>query len=93
MRLRLALGAQRRDLMRLIVGHAARIGAIGVVVGSAVALAASRWIQPLLFRQSAIDPMVYAGVGIAMVSVSAAASALPALRASNADPNTALRGE
>ncbi|MBX7184639.1 MAG: ADOP family duplicated permease [Vicinamibacteria bacterium] len=93
MGVRVALGAQRRDLMRLIVGHAARIGASGVVVGSAVALAASRWIQPLLFRQSAIDPMVYAAVGIAMVAVAVAASALPALRAAKADPNTVLRAE
>jgi len=93
MGVRVALGAQRRDLMRLIVGHAARIGLSGVAVGTLIALAASRWIQPLLFRQSAVDPAVYATVAVAMVAVAVAASALPALRASNADPNSALRSE
>jgi ABC-type antimicrobial peptide transport system permease subunit len=58
-----------------------------------VALAAGRWLQPLLFRQSAADPLVYVGVGGAMLAVALVASALPAFRAARADPNTALRAE
>jgi predicted permease len=93
MGVRVALGAQRRDLLRLIVGHAARVGMSGVVAGTLIALAASRWIQPLLFRQSALDPTVYGAVAVTMIAVAVAASAVPALRASNADPNSALRSE
>jgi ABC-type antimicrobial peptide transport system permease subunit len=53
----------------------------------------SRWIQPLLFRQSATDPLVYGAVAALLIVVALAASALPALRATKADPNAALRAE
>jgi ABC-type antimicrobial peptide transport system permease subunit len=65
----------------------------GVVVGMLLALLASRWVEPLLFRQSGTDPVVYATVGVLILVVAVAASLAPALRAAKADPNTALRTE
>jgi len=90
---RVALGAQRSDILRLVVGQGVRLTLAGTSLGVLAAGFASRWIQPLLFRQSATDPLVYGGVGATMIIVSLAASALPAFRAAEADPNTALRVE
>jgi ABC-type lipoprotein release transport system permease subunit len=63
------------------------------VLGTAIALAVSRWVQPLLFEQSATDPRVYTGVGALLIAVALLASAMPAWRAAGADPNAALRAE
>jgi putative ABC transport system permease protein len=90
---RVALGAQSADILRLVVGQAIAFALAGVVLGGAIAFAASRWMQPLLFRQSAKDPVVYALVGAIMLVVALAASASPAARAAKADPNAALRAE
>ena len=70
-----------------------RFAGAGVAIGIVVALFASRWIQPLLFRESARDPIVFLTVGTAMIVVALAASVAPALRAMRADPNTALRSD
>jgi len=64
-----------------------------VTLGLALALIGARWIQPLLFQQSARDPGTYAIVAALLLSVALLASVLPALRATRADPNAALRGE
>jgi predicted permease len=90
---RVALGAQRGDILRLVVGQSTRMALVGIAVGIVAATLASRWIQPLLFRQSATDPLVLAGVGATMLIVGLVASAMPAFRAARADPNTALRAE
>lgn len=90
---RIALGAQRPDIVRLVVGQGARLALTGTLLGVAIAVVASRWIQPLLFRQSANDPWVYAGVGALMIGVALVASAVPAVRAARADPNAALRAD
>jgi putative ABC transport system permease protein len=90
---RVALGAQARDILGLIVGQGTRFALIGVVVGSVLSLFASKWVQPLLFQQSARDPMVYGRVGAMMLLVAIAACASPARRAAGADPNAALRSE
>ena len=63
----------------------------GITIGLVAALVAARWIQPLLFRQSATDPLTYAAVGAIILLVALVASAVPARRAARADPNTALR--
>jgi len=60
---------------------------------TAIALAAARWFQPLLFHQSARDPVVYAVVGFTLLIVAIAASAVPARREAMADPNIALRAD
>jgi predicted permease len=90
---RVALGAQRWNILRLVVGRSVRLALVGTAVGALVAALGGRWLQPLLFRQSAADPLVYGAVGGAMLVVALAASALPALRAARADPNGALRVE
>lgn len=90
---RIALGAQRRDIIAMVSGHGVRLAATGAVIGVLVSLATSRWVEPLLFRQSATDPLVYAAVVAMIVAVAVLACALPAFRASRADPNLALRSE
>jgi len=90
---RVALGAQPRDLVRLVAGDGVRFALAGIVIGSALALAAGRWVQPLLFHQSAKDPVIFVLVAVTLLLVSLASSALPAFRATRADPNTALRSE
>ncbi|HEY5218549.1 MAG TPA: ADOP family duplicated permease [Gemmatimonadaceae bacterium] len=90
---RIALGAQSRDVVRLVVGQAISFAVAGVTLGLALALAAARWVQPLLFRESAHDPIIYGAVGAALLLVAITASARPALRATRADPNVALRSD
>jgi ABC-type antimicrobial peptide transport system permease subunit len=93
MGVRIALGAESRDVIRLVVGQSATFAVAGVVTGLAAAFLAARWIQPLLFRQSATDPFIYAAVAGVMLVVSLLAAAVPAMRATRADPNRALRAE
>jgi len=90
---RIALGAQQRNVIALVVRQSVVFALVGGGLGMLVAFAAARWVQPLLFRQSATDPVIYAGVSAAMCGVALAASALPAWRAARADPITALRAE
>jgi predicted permease len=88
---RVALGAQRGHVVRLVVAQAVSLVAVGLVVGVAGALVAARWMQPLLFGESARDPAVFVGVAVVVGVVSLLASAGPAVRATRTDPNVALR--
>jgi predicted permease len=88
---RIALGAQAHDIVRLVVGQAATFAATGVAIGLTIAFAAAPWVQPLLFEQSARDPLVFGGVAVALGVVALMASAMPAARATRADPASALR--
>ena len=90
---RVALGAQPGNILRLVVTQGVQFALAGVGAGIVLALAASRWFQPLLFRQSAKDPIVYALVAVTLLIVAVAASTSPALRAAKADPNAALRSD
>ncbi|HEY7237000.1 MAG TPA: ADOP family duplicated permease [Gemmatimonadaceae bacterium] len=90
---RIALGAQVRDVLRLIVGAGIRFAAVGVIAGLGLALAAGRFISPLLFGVSARDPVILGAVGSLLLVVAVAASAIPALRATRVDPNVALRAD
>jgi predicted permease len=90
---RLALGAERARIVRLVVTESLRIAFAGVVIGSLFALASGRWITPLLFHQSPRDPTVFAAVTIALLGVSIAASWIPALRAGSLDPKAALQSD
>ncbi|MFI5279688.1 MAG: ABC transporter permease [Gemmatimonadales bacterium] len=90
---RVALGAQTRDVVRLVLGEGLRLAIVAVLIGTAIAVAAGRWVAPLLFDTSPRDPVVLAGVALALVAISAAASAIPARRASRVDPNIALRAD
>jgi predicted permease len=90
---RVALGAQSRDVVRLVVGQGARFATMGLGLGLLLAYLAARWVQPLLFQQSARDPAVYGVVAALLLTVALLSSALPAWRATRADPNTALRSD
>ena len=90
---RVALGARRADILGLVVGQSVRLTLAGVTLGTLIALVASRWLQPLLFQQSAVNPWVYGSVAAMMLAVALIASALPAARAARADPNQALRAD
>ncbi len=90
---RAALGASAGHIVRLVVGQSVRSVLLGVAAGLVVAVYVSRFIEPLLFRQPAIDPVVYGSVALVMVLVAVLASALPARRATQVDPVSALRAE
>ena len=90
---RLALGAARRDIVRVVLGEGLMLAGIGVMVGIAAALGLTRLLQGLLFGVTATDPATFLIVGLGLVFVAAAACYLPARRALNVDPAQALRFE
>jgi predicted permease len=91
--IRMALGAQPRDIFRLIVGGALRVAACGIAVGLAGALVLTRLLSSLLFQVKASDPIIFGGVVLVLGGVAAIAAALPARRATRVDTLVALRYE
>jgi putative ABC transport system permease protein len=91
--IRMALGAQRRGVLRLIVGEGARLAGLGVTIGIAASFAVTRVVSSLLFEVSATDPLTFAGVSILLMVVALVASTLPARRAMRVDPMVAVRAE
>ncbi|HWG54045.1 MAG TPA: FtsX-like permease family protein, partial [Gemmatimonadaceae bacterium] len=90
---RLALGASRGHVLRLVVRGGLRLVITGVLLGSATAVWAGRWLATLLFNESPRDPVVYAAVAAVLVIVALVAMAVPAMAATRVDPNVALRAE
>jgi putative ABC transport system permease protein len=90
---RLALGAQRGDVLGLILGQGFRLAVTGIAIGLIAAAAATRMLSALLFSTSAVDPAIYATVTILSLTVALIASYLPARRAMRVDPIVALRYE
>ena len=90
--IRVALGAQRVDVLGLVLRQGALLAAVGIVVGSLVALAMTRLISGMLFEVGATDPIAYAAVIALLGAVAVAASYVPALRASRVEPMNVLRG-
>jgi predicted permease len=93
MGVRVALGAQARDVVRLVLSEGMLLGAAGVAIGTVAALIAGKWVKPLLFEQSPRDPVVFGLVAVVLLGVTLAASWIPARRASQVEPNVALRSE
>jgi predicted permease len=93
MAIRMALGSQRADIMRLVLISGAKLAVIGVLIGLAGAAAASSLVRSFLFEVSPFDPRVLALAAIAVFALALLASALPARRAAAVDPIGALRGE
>jgi predicted permease len=90
---RVALGASRRDVIRLIVGHGLTLAGLGVAVGLVLAPAGTWAARSFFYQVSPFDPLTFAGVAAFLLLVAAAASVLPALRATRIDPLRALRQE
>jgi ABC-type antimicrobial peptide transport system permease subunit len=90
---RLALGARAADVLRLVVGQGVRLVIVGIVAGAAIAIAAARWVGPLLFDTAPRDPMVIGAVAVVLFGVAVAASVIPARRAMRVSPGAALRAE
>jgi len=91
--IRVALGAQRSDVMRGVLGAGARMALIGVGIGIAAALALTRLMAKLLYGVSATDPATFLSVAILLILVALAACYIPARRAIRVDPIVALRHE
>jgi predicted permease len=91
--IRMALGGQREDILRLILGHGAKLTLIGVATGIAAALGLSRFLSSLLFGVKPTDPLTLFGVTIMLVLVTLLACYIPARRAMRVDPMVALKYE
>jgi predicted permease len=89
--IRRALGAQRGDILRLVLGQGLTLAAAGAVLGIGGALAATRLLGALLFEVRPTDPVIFAGVSLIVVLAALAASYVPARRAARNDPASALR--
>ncbi len=93
MAIRMALGSQRADIVRLILASGLKLAAVGACLGLAGAAAMSSVLRPFLFHVSPFDPVVMALTAMAVFALALAASALPAFRAASVNPIEALRGE
>jgi putative ABC transport system permease protein len=89
--IRMALGAQRSDVLKLAVGQGLRLVLIGVAIGLGAAFILTRVMASLLFGVSATDPTTFATISLVLISVALLASYIPALRATRVDPMVALR--
>jgi ABC-type antimicrobial peptide transport system permease subunit len=89
--IRMALGAQRSDVLKLTIGQGLRLVVTGVAIGLAAAFILTRVMSSLLFGVSATDPITFLTISLVLVSVAVLASYIPALRATRVDPMFALR--
>lgn len=90
---RMALGASRGAVMRMVLRHGRRLTLIGIVAGICGALAVSRLLQQMLFEVDSTNPLIYLALSVFLLLVAECASWVPALRATRIDPLIALRGE
>jgi putative ABC transport system permease protein len=91
--LRMALGAQRSQILLMVLWQGVTPAALGALVGAVVAMGACQWLHSMLFRVSTLDAWAYATSVVLVIGVAAAASVGPALRAAAVDPNRALRDQ
>jgi predicted permease len=91
--IRMALGAERQQVLRMVLGESAWIAMIGVAAGICSALALARLIASMLYELKAYDPLTFGGSAVLLLLIGLAASWIPARRAANLDPMRALRHE
>ncbi len=93
MGIRAALGAGKRDLLRLVLGEGTRLALAGVLIGLAIGYPLARSIQRLLYGVRSYDPVTFIAIPLLLLVVALLATAVPALRATRTDPSAALRYE
>jgi putative ABC transport system permease protein len=91
--IRVALGADGRDIRRMVVSYGARLALLGVAMGLAASLLLTRLMRSLLYGVSAGDPLTLAGTALLLIAVALLACFIPARRATRIDPLVALRHE
>jgi putative ABC transport system permease protein len=91
--IRMALGAQRRDILHLVLGEGVKMAMVGAALGIAASLSLTRLMAKELFGVSAHDPLTYASVAALLMLVAVAACYVPARRAVHVDPMMSLRRE
>jgi predicted permease len=91
--IRIALGAQKRDIFRMVIGHGMILSLIGVALGVAASLILTRYLSSLLYGVSSTDPTTFTSVVLLLITVALLACSIPARRATRVDPMTALRHE
>jgi putative ABC transport system permease protein len=91
--IRLALGATRGDVRRMVLTDGLRLAGVGVLIGVALAAAATRLLSTLLFEVPRLDPVTFGFTIVVLIGAAAVASYIPARRATRVDPMTALRYE
>jgi putative ABC transport system permease protein len=89
----MAMGAHRRDVVRMVVGQSLTLATIGIAIGALVALGAARFLKGLLYGIGPADPFTFVTIALVWFAVAALAAWLPALRAARVDPLIALRCE
>jgi putative ABC transport system permease protein len=91
--IRMALGARRNDVLKMVVGQAMALTGAGILIGAAGGLFLSRVMQDLLYEVHPRDPLTFAAVAALLAIIAAAASYVPGRRAASVDPVVALRAE
>ena len=91
--IRIALGAERRNILRLVLGQGLTLAAIGTGIGLIASLMVARLMSSMLYGVTPTDPVAFAGSAALVILVALAASWIPARRAASIDPMQALRTE
>jgi putative ABC transport system permease protein len=91
--LRMAIGAQRRDIVRMVIGGGMKLAAIGIAIGLVAAIALARLVESMLFDVTPLDPTSYTATAILLLAIAALACYVPARRAMRVDPMVTLQRE
>jgi ABC-type antimicrobial peptide transport system permease subunit len=91
--IRMALGAQQRDVLRMVLGQGGKMAAVGVTVGLVASFGLTRLMATMLFGVTPTDPFTFGGVAVILLAVVLLACWIPARRAMRVDPMVALRHE